>query len=311
MLDVDQGTVVMPSNTYMATPLSAIKAGAKVIFTEAEPHTLQMDPIDLEKKIRPDTKAVILVHIGGVISPQLSQIKELCDSKNIPLIEDAAHAHGSEISEQKAGSIGIAGSFSFYPTKVLSTAEGGMITTNNRTIFQKAKILREHGKQNHSLNVHTEIGDNWRYSEIHAVLGLQQMKKVKQILDRRREIALIYDKKLENFDLLKKMHIPSNINSSYYKYITFLPEVFERPKVKSLLKENYGIELPGEVYSHPCHSQPVFQNHPNLIQNDKDDIFPITENICNTQLCLPIYPGLKSEEINYVIDSIKNVLKNY
>ena len=310
-LDVNQGTVVMPSNTFMATPLSAIKAGAKVIFTECDPHTLQMDPIDLEKKIRPDTKAVILVHIGGIISPQLAQIKELCDSKNIPLIEDAAHAHGSEISKQKAGSIGIAGSFSFYPTKVLSTAEGGMITTNNRAIFQKAKILREHGKQNHNLNVHTEIGDNWRYSEIHAVLGLQQMKKVKQILDKRREIALIYDQKLENFDLLKKMHIPSNINSSYYKYITFLPEVFDRARVKSLLKDNYGIELPGEVYSHPCHSQPVFHNHPDLIQNDKDDIFPNTENVCNTQLCLPIYPGLKSEEINYVVDSIKNVLKNY
>ena len=310
-IDVSQGTVVMPSNTYMATPLSAIKAGAKVIFTDCNSHTLQMDLVDLEKKIRADTKAVILVHIGGIISPQLDQIKELCDSKNIPLIEDAAHAHGSEIFKQKAGSLGIAGSFSFYPTKILSTAEGGMITTNNHAIFQKAKILREHGKQNHSLNVHTEIGDNWRYSEIHAVLGLQQMKKVKQILRRRREIASIYDEKLEKFDLLKKIYLPSNINSSYYKYITFLPEVFDRSKVKSLLKDKHGIELPGEVYSHPCHSQPVFDVHPSLIENDKDDIFPITENVCKTQLCLPIYPSLKSEELNYIVDSIKNVLKTY
>ncbi len=100
VIDVGQGTVVMPSNTYMATPLSAIKAGAKVIFTDCDPHTLQMDPNDLKKKIRQDTKAVILVHIGGFISPHINQIKEICDSKNIPLIEDAAHAHGSEIYKQ-------------------------------------------------------------------------------------------------------------------------------------------------------------------------------------------------------------------
>ena len=99
-------------------------------------------------------------------------------SKNIPLIEDAAHAWIRTLG-QKAGSFGFAGSFSFYPTKVLNTAEGGMITTNNYEVYQKAKIFREHGKQNHAENVHVEIGDNWRYSEIHAVLGLQQMKKLK------------------------------------------------------------------------------------------------------------------------------------
>ena len=311
VIDVSQGTVVMPSNTYMATPLSAIKAGAKVIFTDCNPNTLQMDPNDLKKKIRQDTKAVILVHIGGIISPEIDQIKEICDSKNIPLIEDAAHAHGSELLGKKAGSFGIAGSFSFYPTKVLNTAEGGMITTNNYEVYQRAKIFREHGKQNHAENVHVEIGDNWRYSEIHAVLGLQQMKKVNNILSQRRKIASLYDKKLTNLDYLTRLKLPSYVNPSYYKYITFLPKIFDRSKVKSLLKQNYGIELPGEVYSHPCHSQPVFHKYKNYVVNPKDDKFPSTENVCKTQLCLPVYPGLKSEEIKYIVDSIITVLDNY
>ena len=105
--------------------------------------------------------------------------------------------------------------------------------------------------------------------------------------------------------------MPSHVNPSYYKYITFLPEVFDRSKVKSLLKQNYGIELPGEVYSHPCHSQPVFQKYKNYIVNSKVDKFPSTENVCKTQLCLPLYPGLKNEEVEYIVDSIKTVLNNY
>ena len=309
-IGVAGGTVVMPSNTYMATPLSAIKAGARVVFTDCDPNTLQMDLSDLKKKIRGDTKAVILVHVGGVISPDINEILELCESKKIPLIEDAAHAHGSEILDRKAGSLGFAGSFSFYPTKILTSAEGGMITTNSLELYQRAKVFREHGKENHNFNVHTEIGDNWRYSEIHAVLGLQQMKKVKEILRSRRRIARIYDQKLEGFNLLNKMKIPSFMKSAYYKYITFLPFGISREEVKNILNKSYGIKLPGEVYSHACHSQPVFKKHPECVANEADDVFPVTEKINDTQLCLPLYPGLKTFEQEYIVDSLKKTLTN-
>jgi len=307
-IDVKNGTVIMPSNTYMATPLAAIKAGAKVIFTECERDNLQMDPKDLEKKIRKDTKAIILVHIGGIISPKLDEIIKICKKHNIPLIEDAAHAHGATFKNKKAGELGLAAGFSFYPTKVFTTAEGGMLTTNNEEIYKKALVLREHGKADHKFNIHTEIGDNWRFSEIHAVLGLQQMKRAKFILNERRRLAKLYDDLLEGFNKIEKIKIPDYISSSYYKYIVFLPENNDRGKIKETMKKKYGVSLTGEVYSNPCHSQPVFKKYPEYLGNYKNDKFPVTEYVCKNHICLPLYPGLKDEEAEYTVNCLKKFL---
>ena len=306
-IDVAGGTVVAPSNTYMATPLAAIKAGARVIFTECEKEYLQMDPKDLIRKIRDDTRAVVLVHIGGIISPHIVEMRRICMEKQIPLVEDAAHAHGAAFKGSKAGRFGIAAAFSFYPTKVLTTAEGGMLVTNEEKIYKKGIILREHGKTDHNFNIHTEIGDNWRFSELHAVLGVQQMKKAEHILEERRRLAKLYDSLCEGVPWLIPLLIPEGCNSSYYKYICFLPADMDRVALKDQLSHRFGVQLPGEVYSDPCHSQPVFKTYPNLIANDKDDEFPVTDDVCKRHFCLPLYPGLEDEEVEYVVDCLKAV----
>jgi dTDP-4-amino-4,6-dideoxygalactose transaminase len=308
-VDVEGKTVIMPSNTYMATPLAAIKAGGKVIFTECERENLQMDPDDLKDKIREDTKAVVLVHIGGIISPRLNEIRKICGEHKVTLIEDAAHAHGATIDQHKAGNLGDAASFSFYPTKVLTTAEGGMLTTNDGEIYKKAIILREHGKADNRFNIHTEIGDNWRFSELHAVLGLQQMKRVEWILNERRRLASLYDEMLKDIQGITLIKIPEEVNPAYYKYIVFLDKGLDRSVLKKNLKERYGVTLTGEVYSDPCHSQPVFEKYPDKIIN-KMDSFPNTDYVCKHHVCLPLYPGLKDEEVEYVVDSLKSVLRD-
>lgn len=306
-IDVENKTVIMPSNTYMATPLAAVKAGARVIFTECERENLQMDPESLRSKIRDDTSAVVLVHIGGIISPRLNEIRKICEEHGVALIEDAAHAHGATIDQCKAGNLGDAASFSFYPTKVLTTAEGGMITTNDEEIYKKAIILREHGKADNRFNIHTEIGDNWRFSELHAVLGLQQMKKVEWILDERRRLASLYDELLKNIQGITLITIPEEVKPAYYKYIVFLDERLVRSVLKNNLKERYGVILTGEVYSDPCHSQPVFEKYPDKVIN-RTDSFPATDFVCSRHICLPLYPGLKDEEIEYVVNSLKKCL---
>jgi perosamine synthetase len=308
-VDVEDKTVIMPSNTYMATPLAAIKAGARVIFTECETENLQMDPDDLKDKIREDTKAVVLVHIGGIISPRLNEIREICGKHKVALIEDAAHAHGATIDQRKAGTLGDAASFSFYPTKVLTTAEGGMLTTNDGEIYKKAIILREHGKADNRFNIHTEIGDNWRFSELHAVLGLQQMKKIEWILNERRRLASLYDEILKDLRGITLIKIPEEVNPVYYKYMVFLDEGLDRSVLKKNLKERYGVTLTGEVYSDPCHSQPVFEKYPDKVINRTDN-FPNTDYVCKHHVCLPLYPGLKDEEVEYVVDSLKSVLRD-
>lgn len=308
-IEVDGYNVIVPSNTYMATPIAVVKAGGKVIFTECTKENLQIDPDDIERKIRFDTKAVIVVHIGGFITPHFKRIKDICKKNNLVIVEDAAHAHGASIDGKMAGSLGLAGSFSFYPTKVLTTAEGGMITTDNDEIFKKSIVLREHGKADHNLNIHTEFGDNWRFSEIHAVLGLQQMKKVNWILNERRRIAAQYDLLLKDIDEIRPIKIDENIKPSYYKYIAYLDERIERNILKDSLKINYNIFLPGEVYSNPCHSQPVFKKYPEKMLNSEKDEFPVTDYVCKHHICLPLYPSLNDDEIMYVIKSLKECIK--
>ena len=304
-----EGSVIVPSNTMMASPASIVHAGARVVFADCQRENLQLDPQDLKRKIRADTRAVMLVHIGGIISPAFSEIQEICEQNGLSLIEDAAHAHGATINGRKAGALGIAGSFSFYPTKVLNTAEGGMITTDDDDIYRKALVLRDHGRTDYNPNIHIELGYNWRFSELHALLGLQQMAKVEAILAERRNIAGLYDAKLESVPGIKRINIPPNIVSSYYKYIVLLDDGLDKAEVKKALKEKYNVSLTGEVYSHPCHSQPVFKKYPSMVANDPSDTFPNTEYIAARHICLPLYPGLTGEEVEYVAESLKRVLR--
>jgi dTDP-4-amino-4,6-dideoxygalactose transaminase len=310
-IDVRDSTVIVPTNTFMATATSVIHAGGKVIFSDVLKEDLCMDPEDLNEKIQKNTKAVILVHIGGIITAQLKAIQEICEDYKLLLIEDAAHAHGSTIDGKKAGALGIAGAFSFYPTKVMTCGEGGMITTDDKEIYNKALTLRDHGKPDHRFNRHTEFGYNWRLSEIHAVIGLEQMNKIEWILSERRRVARIYDEKLRDAESIELIKISTNVKSSYYKYIVYLEEVVNRDYVKNKMKNEYGVELTGEVYADPCHSQPVFKKYPEIMLNKESDKFPGAEYVCNRHICLPLYPGLTEEEVNYLVESLKSVIALY
>jgi dTDP-4-amino-4,6-dideoxygalactose transaminase len=310
-IDVRGSSVIVPTNTFMATATSVIHAGGKVIFSDVQKKDLCMDSEDLNEKIQKDTKAVILVHIGGIISTQLKAIQEICGDNKLLLVEDAAHAHGSMIDGKKAGALDIAGAFSFYPTKVMTCGEGGMITTNNDEIYKKALMLRDHGKPDHRFNKHTEFGYNWRLSEIHAVIGLEQMNNINWILSERRRIARTYDERLRGAEGIELIKVPTNMASSYYKYIVYLKEGINRNYVKNKMKSEYGVELTGEVYAEPCHSQPVFKKYPEMMLNKERDKFPGAEYVCNRHVCLPLYPGLTEEEVNYVVDSLKNAVVIY
>ena len=247
-IGVKGATVILPSHTFIATATAAIHAGARVIFTDCQRANFQMDPDDLRRKIRPDTKAVVLVHMSGIISPHLDEIKIICDNHSVPLVEDAAHAHGATIDGRKAGSLGVAASFSFFSTKVLTTGEGGMVTTNDDKIHIIVRALRDHGRFGPEPNVHDDIGYNWRPSEFAAVLGLGQLRRAAEILRRRREIARTYDAELRARKIpgIKLLEIPDRIKSSYYKYILYFEPPIERDKLKQRLKEEYGVVLPGE-----------------------------------------------------------------
>ncbi|HET9368268.1 MAG TPA: DegT/DnrJ/EryC1/StrS family aminotransferase [Candidatus Udaeobacter sp.] len=311
-IPVQGGTVVVPSHTFIASAAAAIRAGARVIFVDCQRDNFQMDPEDLRRKIRPDTRAVMLVHMSGIISPHLDEIRDICNRHGVPLVEDAAHAHGATIDGSKAGSLGLAGSFSFFSTKVITTGEGGMITTDDEKVYKTACALRDHGRFGPEPNVHHEIGYNWRPSEFNALLGLEQMRRVDEILQRRRQIAREYDRKLKALKIpgIKLLEIPARVQSSYYKYILYLEPPLEREKLKQILKQEYGVSLPGELYNRNCHTQPVFDRYPEAVVPQPKESFPETEYVVSHHFCLPLYPSLQDEQVDDVVASLDKAVRS-
>ena len=302
-LDIEGSSVIVPTNTFFATPASAIHAGGKVIFADITDN-LCLDPASVRRQINSDTKAVIIVHIGGLIPPQIAEIQQICREHGLFLIEDAAHAQGSTLNGKKAGSFGIAAAFSFYPTKVITSGEGGMIITDNENVYKRALVLRDQGKAGFLGNIHTEMGYNWRMSEIHAVLGLSQFNRLEEFIADRRRVARLYDTELAKVDNASPAKIPTEARSNYYKYMVMLKDGIDRATLKKEMREKYTVGLSGEVYELPCHLQPIFKT----LHGFKGGEFPIAEDLCQRHICLPVFAGMTDEEARYVIESLKEVL---
>jgi len=302
-LDIEGSSVVVPTNTFIASPATVVHAGGKVIFADSADN-LCLDTESLKKNISRDTRAVMIVHIGGLVPPQITEIQQICQERQILLIEDAAHAHGSTLNGKQAGSFGIAAAFSFYPTKVMTCAEGGMITTDDEKIYQRALVFRDQGKAGFLGNIHTEMGYNWRMSEVHAAIGLSQFARLEEFIADRRRAARIYDKELPGIDKLSLIEIPPAAKSNYYKYVALLEDGIDRAALKKEMREKYSVGLSGEVYELPCHLQPVFKDKYGF----KGGEFPAAEDLCRRQICLPVFAGMKEEEAKYVVDSLRRVI---
>lgn len=300
-LGLKNSEIIVPTNTFFATPAAVLHSGNKVKFVDCD-ESLCVTEETIKKGISDETKAAIIVHIGGNVVPETEQIKRLCQEKELFLIEDASHAHGSELNDKKAGTFGDAAAISFFATKVMTSAEGGMILTNNKKIYENSLILRDQGKMG-SRNFHTQLGYNWRMSEIHAIIGLSQLKKLDEVIKQRRKIARIYDAKLQNIGKIVPLRLDKNNVPNYYKYVCFTKDI-SREEIKNSLKEKWNISLPGEVYEKPCHLQPVFKN-----LNYKKGDFPVAEKACKNHICLPLYDSMDQNEVDYVIHALKEEIK--
>ncbi len=222
-------TVLCPSNTFMATPFSVIKAGGNVEFVDCNKDDLCLSLEDLALKIKKfDPVAVWIVHIGGHIAFQVEAIRTLCQKKGIILLEDCAHAHGASWHGKKAGTWGDAGIYSFYATKTITTGEGGMLVTNNKDLIEFAKKYRNYGKFDYAVE-----GMNYRMNEFTAAIGVVQTERLDEIVAWKNAYAQNHlDPKFPN-----RVKFPEGMVSGYYKYIVF------DPVEKST----------GKVYDQPCH----------------------------------------------------------
>ncbi len=296
-LGLEGKKVLVPDNTFFATAAAVVHAGCHPILVDMDPESFGVHPEEFERKITPDTAAAIVVHIGGLVSQHMPELAAIAARKGILLIEDAAHAHGSSLGGTSAGAFGIAGSFSFYPTKVMTCAEGGMIVTNDRPLAEEARIYRDQGKASFTQNAHVRMGYNWRMSEPHAIIGLKHLERLPDMIADRQKIAAVYDQALSGMRNLSTLAVPAGGVCNYYKYIAVLREKRDRKELKANLREDFGVSLAGEVYEEPLHKQPVFEKY-------ASGAFPLAEDLCARHICLPIFSGMTKADTDQVIAAL-------
>lgn len=294
--------VLVPANTFVATANAAVYVGARPVFVDSDSETFNISPEDAKNKVSKRTKAMIVVHLGG--NPcDMKELGELAGDHKIALIEDCAHAHGANYKGVNAGALGVAGAFSFYPTKILTTAEGGMITTNQKDLAKKAMIIRNHGRAGYGPQEIVEMGYNYRLSDIHAVVGLTQLKHINTFVRQRNTIAGIYRKDLSKINWIKPQHVRDGNTSSYYAFIVKLTNdapVTRDELVKRL--SDHGVMT--SIMYHPIHLQPLYVN----LFGHKPGTLPVAEDLGRTSLALPLYNGMSIDEANYVVSVIKNII---
>lgn len=303
ILGVDDREVIVPTNTFFATPAAVLHAGGRIRFIDVDPTTFSIDVESLETSITENTAGVIVVHMAGIMTPRMPEIQAICKQRDLFLLEDAAHAHGSHLNGRQAGTFGVASAFSFYPTKVITSGEGGMIATNSLKIRDEAMMYRDQGKSGFDANVHDKLGYNWRMSEIHAILGLSQLARLEEFIAARNRIAKIYDDGLRAIQHIAPLSLPSTVRSNYYKYVALPDDGVDRTKLKTRLRNEYGVSLGGEVYELPCHLQPIFKGK--YAVGD----FPKAEDICRRHICLPIFASMTDEQAHYVLSSLSAVMR--
>lgn len=301
-IDVKGKKVLMPSNTFFATSVAVTNAGGIIELLDMEPTSFSIDIKDLEKKITPEVGAVIIVHIGGIISHDISKIVNLCKENKVPLVEDAAHAHFSLKGTNRAGSIGDIGTFSFFPTKVMTTGEGGMITTNNKAYYEKMKSLKNFGRHiNDGGIIVNPEGNNFKINEFTSLLGCIELDRVSKRIDDRGYLLSLYKKNLEK-TRYKVLSQKGRGVCANYKAIVVTP--MDGDWLKKYCKER-NITLTGEVYRIPVHQQPLYKEQFSSVD------LPNTDYYSKHHVCPPLYPELTIQEVDYICDVLKQALIDY
>lgn len=297
--------VIVPVQTFVATGSAVVRAGATPVFCDTDDNFL-IDFENLKSKITGKTKAVIIVHYAGLISENILKIRDYLKERNIIFIEDAAHAHGAHFRKNKAGSIGDMGCFSFFSTKIMTTGEGGMITTNNPKFYKIASSIRSIGIDLDSKNqIFSSIGSNNRLTEFQSILGRYQLKRLDEFVSYRNKIADIYKTELEPLVFSKKIRFQKyNIKTTkhpYWRFIVFLNEKIDRNNVIRQMKES-GVMIDAP-YEPLLHHQPVLQKYCRKK-------FINAEKLNRTHISLPIHLKITEEDAKFIAEELKNILND-
>lgn len=282
--------VITTPFTFIASANSILYTGAKPVFVDIDPVTFNIDPNLIEAAITPRTKAIMPVHLFG-LACDMTSIMEIAARHHLAILEDAAQSHGAKYFGQQAGSFG-SGAFSLYPTKNMTSAEGGMITTNDPDIAESCRIIRQHGMRRRYY--HDELGFNFRMTDIHAAIGLEQLKKLGGFNRRRQENAKYLSENLQG--VITPVAAP-DYEHVYHQYTVRVPDGRRSGLIDHLQQNGIGY---GIYYPVPIHKQTVY------CDMGYDDHLPVSEQTALEVLSLPVHPSLTAAELETIVSAVNS-----
>lgn len=296
--------VITTPFSFVASANCLVFENVKPVFVDIDSRTLNIDIGQIEAKISPRTKGILPVHVFGVPA-KLDRIREIACKYGLKIIEDSCEAIGAEYLGKKAGTLGDAGVFAFYPNKQMTTGEGGMIVTDNDEIAASCRSMRNQGRDEGTEWLsHDRLGYNYRLDEMSAALGLGQLRRIEEILEKRNRVAAMYQEKLANVEGVSLPYSGSGAAGekiSWFVFVVRLEPSVDRNEVAKYLKLS-GIET--KPYFGPIHLLPLYRR---LYRYNPGD-FPVTEQISKSTLALPFHNNLTAKEISYVTRVLKEAI---
>jgi len=302
-LELEPGSeVILPTFTIISCVAAVLRAGLKPVLVDCEPETWCLDVNEAAGKTSDKTRAIMPVHIYGHMA-DMDLVMKLAERHGLAVIEDAAEAHGAEFSGKRAGSFGVMACFSFYANKIVSTGEGGMVVTNDAKLAERLRSLRNLSFREDRRFWHTELGHNFRMTNVQAAIGLAQTERVAEHVARKRSIAARYNERLKGLDgLILPVERPGCKNV-YWVYAVVLKDAvsFDAAELAARLKA-YGVDT--RPFFTGMHEQPVFAER-GLFAGER---YPVTERISRRGLYLPSGLPLRDHDIDFVCDAVRRSL---
>lgn len=302
--------VLVPALTFVASASAVLYNGARPVFVDSTNlDDFNISAEDLERKITRKTKAIVIVHYAGYLA-DMESIRKIARKRNLPIIEDAAHAVGAKLKNRMAGNLGTSGCFSFFSNKNLATGEGGMVATNDSKLAARIRLCRSHGMTTLTWERHTrkaisydvlDLGYNYRMTELSAALGIEQLKKLRKNNLRRKKLTDLY---VQNLNRTKGLHIPFQNyprDSSYHIFPILLDKKVNRKKFIEKLRQK-GIQT--SIHYPPVHQ---FTYYKKILKASKLNL-PIADQIGAREVTLPLHPLMSQKDVGYVCKQVKNIL---
>jgi perosamine synthetase len=287
--------VIVPTFSYISCVNTIVQTGAKPIFVDSRPSDWLMDPDDVESRITERTKAIMAVHLYGAVC-EMDTLQKIASRHGLLLIEDCAEALGATLAGRQAGALGDVACFSFYGNKTVTTGEGGMVATQSAELAARLRLLKSQGQDPERRYWHTELGFNYRMTNICAAIGLAQIERLPAIVARKRAIADMYRDLLGDSPVTCQKPSPEVVSSNWL-FSLLLPKGVERDHVAGFLADN-GVET--RPVFHCAHQMPMYLSR---------EFFPHAEDISERGISLPSFPGLSDSDIDVIVGLLKASLR--